>query len=83
MSTATASGKPVRVVRTTDLARRLNRSSLWVEQLLSETEADGIVERVGTGWRLSDAGERRFGRALRSLNLPRDCLEVPAGGNAW
>jgi hypothetical protein len=27
----------------------------------------GIVERVGSAWRLTDYGEREFGTALRSL----------------
>jgi len=73
MTTATASGNE-RALPTATLARRLNRSHAWTEQLLAESEADGIVDSAGGDWRLSDEGERRFGRALRSLSLPRDRL---------
>jgi len=50
---------------------------------MGESEADGIVVQFSDGrWRLSHEAERRFGRAPRCLALPRDGLEVPAGGNS-
>ncbi len=89
MTTATASGTAraalftasgnERALPTATLARRLNRSHAWTEQLLAESEADGIVESADGVWRLSDEAERRFGRALRGLTLACDGLEVPAG----
>ena len=57
---------------TADLGRLLNRGQDWVERLMAESEAMGIVERAGDGWRLSAAGERRFGTALRALTLGQD-----------
>jgi len=77
----TANGSET-ALTTATLAARLNRSTEWTAELLAESQADGIVVEAGTGgWRLSAAGERRFGQAFRSLSLPRDGLEVPAGGN--
>ncbi len=93
MTTVTASGIARAVVVTANgsetalttatLAARLNHSIQWTEELLAESEADGIVESADGAWRLSDEAEHRFGRALRGLTLACDGLEVPAGGNAW
>ena len=69
----TANGKDG-TIATVDLGRRLRRSEEFVEELLNESETMGLVERAGDGWRLSAEGERRFGRALRCLSLPRDGL---------
>ncbi len=78
----TVNGKTERGLPTVTLAARLNRSAEWTARLLAELEAEGVVVQCSAGsWRLSDEGERRFGFALRSLSLPRDGLEVPAGGN--
>ncbi len=52
---------------TEELARSLQRSSEFVEDLLQESIDGGIVEQTSTGWRLSEWAERRFGRALRSV----------------
>ena len=52
---------------TEELARSLQRSSEFVEDLLQESIDAGIVERTPAGWRLSEWAERRFGAALRSL----------------
>jgi len=71
----TASGKATdRTIATVDLARRLRRSEAFVDELLVESEAMGVVESTPGGWQLSDQGERRFGRAFRNLSLPRDRL---------
>ena len=59
---------------TEELAGLLNRSPAWTEALLEESERGGVVERVNGGWRLSEAGERRYGTALRSLSLGRGAL---------
>ena len=59
---------------TEELAGLLNRSPAWTEALLEESERGGVVERVNGGWRLSTAGELRYGRALRALTMPRDAL---------
>ena len=52
---------------TEELARSLQRSSEFVEDLLQESIDARIVERTPTGWCLSEWAERRFGRALRGL----------------
>ena len=57
-----------------ELAELLNRSDEWTLALLEESERGGVVERVNGGWRLSEAGESRYGRALRALALGRDAL---------
>ncbi len=77
----TVDGKAERGLSTATIAARLNRSTEQTAQLLAESEDAGIVQAQGGGWRLSDEAERRFGQALRCLALPRDGLEVPAGGN--
>ena len=72
MSSANGNGTTPAVRSTADLARLLNRGPEWVERLMAESEAEGVVERVNGGWRLSEAGEARYGRALRALG--RDAL---------
>ena len=68
----TANGK--KRLPTRDLARSLHGGIEWTERLLAESEVDGIVERIGDGWRLTTEAEARFGRHLRSLSVPRDRL---------
>ena len=41
---------------------------------MAESEAMGVVERINAGWRLSEAGERRFGTALRAMTRGRDSV---------
>jgi len=41
---------------------------------MAESEAMGVVERINGGWRLSEAGERRFGTALRAMTRGRDSV---------
>jgi len=71
VSVITASGRHVRTrtIPTAELARTLNRSATFVEELLAESATMGLVERAPSGWKLSDEGERRFGQAFRNLSL--------------
>ncbi len=69
----TANGSET-ALSTATLAARLNRRVEWTEELLAESEADGIVESADGAWRLSVEAERRFGPALRALSLPSDPL---------
>ena len=38
-----------------------------VAKFFSESELEGLVERVSGGWRLTKATERRLGAALRDV----------------
>ena len=72
--TTLSNGTTPAVRSTADLGRLLNRGQDWIERLMAESEAMGVVERINGGWRLSEAGERRFGTALRAMTLGRDAL---------
>lgn len=56
-----------RTLTSAELARTLRRPLAYVEELLRESEAMGVVERAAGGWRLTAAAETRFGAALRSI----------------
>jgi hypothetical protein len=49
------------------LAKQLHRPLFYVEELMRESEAAGIVERNDDGWRLTERAERQYGAALRGL----------------
>ncbi len=50
-------------------------------ELLAPFAQAGIVEHSSHGWRLTEAGERRYGCALRKLD--GRCLELEQAGCPW
>lgn len=50
-----------------ELARRTGKRPALLAIVLAEAERQGIVERVGDGYRLTAEGERLHGRHLRNI----------------
>lgn len=63
---------------TLELAGRVGVSLEAMSELLEESRAAGIIEPSPSGWRLTPAGERDYGPALRALGLPADDRSGPA-----
>lgn len=51
------------------LATRLGKGLGATRAILEQLEREGLAEREGDLWRLTDEGERRHGRALRDLRF--------------
>jgi hypothetical protein len=66
----TISISSARTITTSDLAARLRLPADYIEEMLGESQAGGIVERRADGWRLTPRAERRWGPALRGMTNP-------------
>jgi hypothetical protein len=64
---------------TPELADRIGLPERRVDELLAESEADGILERDSAGrWRLTAEAELQYGAALRVFHPVLDVDGTPA-----